>query len=96
MKVLLETGRTHQIRVHMASINHGIVGDKLYGGRLKLPPKALPELVQLLQKFPRQALHAKQLSLKHPRSGEIMTWEAPLPKDFLSLLNLLQKDNSSS
>ena len=88
----LETGRTHQIRVHMAHIRHPLVGDPLYGGRGKLPAGASLELIQTLQRFPRQALHAAELALIHPASGEPMHWSAPMPEDMLQLLALLRED----
>ncbi|WP_226666284.1 23S rRNA pseudouridine(1911/1915/1917) synthase RluD [Microbulbifer aggregans] len=89
----LETGRTHQIRVHMAHIRHPLVGDPLYGGRSKLPPGAYPELITALQQFPRQALHAAELALYHPVTGEPMHWSAPMPEDMLQLIQLLRDDN---
>ncbi|QKX17363.1 23S rRNA pseudouridine(1911/1915/1917) synthase RluD [Microbulbifer sp. YPW1] len=89
----LETGRTHQIRVHMAHIRHPLVGDPLYGGRNKLPTGADPDLVAALQQFPRQALHAAELALIHPQTGEPMHWSAPMPEDMLQLLALLRADN---
>ncbi|WP_295802702.1 23S rRNA pseudouridine(1911/1915/1917) synthase RluD [uncultured Microbulbifer sp.] len=89
----LETGRTHQIRVHMAHIRHPLVGDPLYGGRGKLPAGASPELIRALQQFPRQALHAAELALIHPESGEPMHWSAPMPEDMLQLLALLRADD---
>ncbi len=93
LRCKLETGRTHQIRVHMAHIRHPLVGDPLYGGRPKLPPEASAELVRALQQFPRQALHAAELSLLHPQSGEEMHWRAPMPGDMLRLLELLRADS---
>lgn len=89
----LETGRTHQIRVHMAHIRHPLVGDSLYGGRGKLSAGASAALIQALQQFPRQALHAAELALIHPASGEPMHWSAPVPEDMLQLLDLLRADN---
>ncbi|WP_226704095.1 23S rRNA pseudouridine(1911/1915/1917) synthase RluD [Microbulbifer elongatus] len=89
----LETGRTHQIRVHMAHIRHPLVGDPLYGGRNKLPTGAEPALVEALQQFPRQALHAAELALIHPATGEPMHWSAPMPEDMLQLLELMRADN---
>ena len=86
LQVQLETGRTHQIRVHMEHIKHALVGDQLYGGRAKLPKGVTPELRDLLQQFKRQALHAAQLTLTHPESGELMSWHSPLPNDFECLL----------
>ena len=90
--VKLETGRTHQIRVHMAHINHPLVGDPVYGGRFQLPAACAPELAEQLRGFRRQALHARRLSFVHPGSGETMTWEAPLPDDMQSLLASLDAD----
>ncbi|WP_299584272.1 23S rRNA pseudouridine(1911/1915/1917) synthase RluD [uncultured Microbulbifer sp.] len=92
LRCKLETGRTHQIRVHMAHIRHPLVGDPLYGGRAKLPAEATGELIQALQSFPRQALHAAELALIHPSSGEKMHWCAPMPADMLALLDLLDRD----
>ncbi|WP_237060512.1 23S rRNA pseudouridine(1911/1915/1917) synthase RluD [Microbulbifer sediminum] len=88
----LETGRTHQIRVHMAHIRHPLVGDPLYGGRPRVPPEAADALLQELRHFPRQALHAAQLALVHPGSGEDMHWSTPMPADMLHLLELLRAD----
>jgi 23S rRNA pseudouridine1911/1915/1917 synthase len=88
LNVELDTGRTHQIRVHMAHINHAIVGDQLYG-KLRLPKKAAAELRDALVDFKRQALHAHTLGLEHPRTGEYLEFTAPLPDDMTSLLNLL-------
>jgi 23S rRNA pseudouridine1911/1915/1917 synthase len=92
IKVNLETGRTHQIRVHMAHIHFPLVGDPLYGGRLKLPPGAGQALIETLRGFRRQALHAMRLSLRHPESGESLSWEAPLPADMKRLLAALEED----
>ena len=88
----LETGRTHQIRVHMAHIHHPLVGDPLYGGGLKLPRRATPELVTALRGFRRQALHAERLAFVHPVSGEAMSFEAPRPDD----MELLRIDTEGS
>jgi 23S rRNA pseudouridine1911/1915/1917 synthase len=92
ISVQLETGRTHQIRVHMAHIRYPLVGDPVYGRRVALPPAASPLLKQTLQDFHRQALHARRLGLKHPLSGESMHWEAPLPQDMQDLLAALADD----
>jgi 23S rRNA pseudouridine1911/1915/1917 synthase len=92
IKVQLETGRTHQIRVHMSYLRHPIVGDPVYAGRHRVPAGALPELVNYLQGFKRQALHAWRLSLVHPETGEEVSYEAPLPDDMRQLIELLQRD----
>lgn len=94
IKVNLQTGRTHQIRVHMASINHPLVGDQVYGGRLKIPAKISAELKQCLQNFKHQALHASCLGLIHPITNKFMEWKAPLPYDMQELLNALNIDCS--
>ncbi len=87
----LETGRTHQIRVHMAHAGHGLIGDPTYGGKRKLPLKALSETaIAAVQSFPRQALHAAVLGFVHPISGEAMRFEAPLPQDMQDLLDALR------
>ena len=88
----LETGRTHQIRVHMAHRNYPLVGDPLYGGRLKQPAGATEALRQALHKFPRQALHARKLGLIHPATGEYREFEAPLPADMTGLIAALEND----
>ena len=92
VKVQLETGRTHQIRVHMSHLRHPIVGDPVYAGRHRNPAGALPELLSFLQQFKRQALHAWKLTFEHPDSGEEVTFEAPLPDDMQQLITLLQAD----
>ncbi len=92
----LETGRTHQIRVHMAHLRHPLVGDPVYGGRLKLPAGANEELKLMLRNFSRQALHARSLTLVHPESGKAMSWTVPLPEDFELLLTLLEEDMRSA
>jgi len=92
VRVQLETGRTHQIRVHLAHIKYPIVGDRVYGGRLALPKGATPELMDALRSFPRQALHAAQLELAHPVSGKTLSFSAPLPKDMQDLLKVLARD----
>jgi 23S rRNA pseudouridine1911/1915/1917 synthase len=76
LRCRLETGRTHQIRVHLASLGHPLVGDPAYGARA--------------DRFPRQALHAARLALEHPVSGARWTWESPLPQDFAELLASLR------
>lgn len=92
VRVTLETGRTHQIRVHLAHIRHAVVGDSTYGGRLRLPRGASADLVTALRAFPRQALHAARLRLTHPRTGSAVEWQAPLPADMQTLLEVLRKD----
>lgn len=91
IRVKLETGRTHQIRVHMAHVRHPLVGDGTYGGRFKIPKGASDELIQALKSFPRQALHAATLGLEHPATGEYCEWTAPLPEDMLALLAALKQ-----
>ncbi len=95
IRVKLETGRTHQIRVHMAHIKYPLVGDKTYSGRFKLPAGASDFLKESLKSFPRQALHAKKLTLTHPKTGEEMSWEADLPDDMLALLEALNEPSQS-
>ncbi|MDN7125068.1 23S rRNA pseudouridine(1911/1915/1917) synthase RluD [Pseudidiomarina terrestris] len=95
LRLRLETGRTHQIRVHMAHLRHPLVGDHTYGGRPRPPQNASPELLEFLRGFRRQALHAARLSLHHPISGEWMSWDAPTPKDFLELLTMLRADRKA-
>ena len=94
VKAILETGRTHQIRVHLSYIGHSIVGDPMYGGRVRFPKKASEELKEVLLNFKRQALHSKKLTLSHPISGEVMSWKAPLPDDMLELLSVLKEFDS--
>jgi 23S rRNA pseudouridine1911/1915/1917 synthase len=88
----LETGRTHQIRVHLAHINHPLLGDPLYGGGLKLPKGATPELIAVLRGFRRQALHAERLSFVHPVSGETLSFNADRPADQQALIDVLRAD----
>ena len=90
LNVALMTGRTHQIRVHMAHINHPVVGDPLYGGQTRIPAGINSTLRQALQQFKRQALHACSLSFVHPHTEEQLTFTAPLPDDFQSLLTTLE------
>ncbi len=95
VQVNLETGRTHQIRVHMAYVNHPILGDPVYGGRLQIPAACSPELASYLQSFRRQALHARKLALLHPISNQEMQWEVSRPQDMHKLLLLLTADNKA-
>lgn len=90
IKVRLETGRTHQIRVHMANIRYPLVGDPVYGGRMKIPPGCPESLMQVLKSFRRQALHAAGLGLIHPKTRQPMEWEIPLPDDMAELLQALR------
>lgn len=92
LRLALESGRTHQIRVHMAHIDHPLVGDPVYGGRLRLPAGAGTELSERLRAFKRQALHAEQLKLRHPVSEQAMHWRSPLPPDMRELLAALEED----
>jgi 23S rRNA pseudouridine1911/1915/1917 synthase len=92
LSLRLETGRTHQIRVHMAHIRHPLVGDPVYGRRLRLPPGASEALIATLRAFKRQALHAARLGLSHPVSGEMLEWQAPVPDDMAQLLAVLEAD----
>lgn len=94
-RVKLETGRTHQIRVHMSHVGYPLVGDPVYGGRFRIPPAASQTMVQSLKEFPRQALHARFLELDHPISGQRMKWQSPLPDDFVWLLTLLRQDREA-
>ncbi|MDR5907147.1 23S rRNA pseudouridine(1911/1915/1917) synthase RluD [Franzmannia qiaohouensis] len=91
----LETGRTHQIRVHLAHKRFPLIGDALYGGRLKLPPGADDALKDLLRGFPRQALHARKLAFVHPASGQRVEYRAELPDDMLMLLDYLRHDHAT-
>ncbi len=88
LRCRLETGRTHQIRVHLTHIGHPLIGDSVYtkGGQ-----KCAPQLRELLNGFPRQALHATQLALEHPTTGEWMEWEVPLPEDMEELLDQIDE-----
>jgi 23S rRNA pseudouridine1911/1915/1917 synthase len=92
IKVQLETGRTHQIRVHMSHMRHPIVGDPVYAGRQRIPAGAGADLLAYLQSFKRQALHAWRLNFIHPEHGDEVSYEAPLPEDMLQLISLLQAD----
>ena len=94
VKAILETGRTHQIRVHLSHVGHSLIGDVMYGGRVRFPKKASEELKLALVNFKRQALHSKKLTLTHPISGDLMSWKAPLPDDMQKLLDELKKYDS--
>jgi 23S rRNA pseudouridine1911/1915/1917 synthase len=92
IRLQLETGRTHQIRVHMAHIRYPLVGDRVYGGRLLLPKGASTELIETLRAFKRQALHAARLAFEHPVTGRAVEVTAALPEDFQALLAALAAD----
>ncbi len=92
VRVQLETGRTHQIRVHLQHVGYPIVGDRVYGGRLEMPKGATEELRVALRTFPRQALHAARLQLEHPVTGKALECLAPLPADMQQLLAVLARD----
>jgi len=88
----LETGRTHQIRVHFAHKRHPLVGDPVYGGRLKIPAGTSGSLADVLRGFGRQALHASRIEFRHPADEEVLTLHADLPNDFIELLQALAED----
>lgn len=92
VRVQLETGRTHQIRVHMAHVKYPLVGDRVYGGRLLLPKGATPELIDAIRGFKRQALHAARLAFEHPISGKPIECTAAIPADIRGLLDALMRD----
>lgn len=92
VQVTLESGRTHQIRVHMAHLRFPVLGDPTYGGRLRIPKGASDKLAGLLREFNRQALHAMKLALIHPASGKRMQWTASVPEDMSELMEALAKD----
>lgn len=96
IKVKLETGRTHQIRVHMAHIHHPLLGDKTYVGRFHLPKKASYLLLNCIRQFSRQALHAQCLGIIHPISLQPMEWQSPLPEDMKELINCLREDKHNA
>jgi 23S rRNA pseudouridine1911/1915/1917 synthase len=96
VRVQLETGRTHQIRVHLAHAGYPLVGDRVYGGRLTLPRGATEELRQALRDFPRQALHAVRLQLEHPVTGRPLECRSPLPDDMQQLLAVLARDATAA
>lgn len=91
--VNLETGRTHQIRVHMSHRHYPLIGDPLYGGRPRIPKGASDLLVDTLRHFPRQALHARSLGFIHPASGEQVQFECPLPEDIVNLIAVLEAED---
>ncbi|GAA4885756.1 23S rRNA pseudouridine(1911/1915/1917) synthase RluD [Ferrimonas pelagia] len=92
LRLRLETGRTHQIRVHMAHLGHPLIGDPFYSGRPRPLKGASEDLRNAIRGFGRQALHAAMLRLEHPMTGELMTWQAPIPDDMVKLTELLRTD----
>lgn len=94
VSVQLETGRTHQIRVHFAYRGYPLVGDRTYGGRLAIPARASDRLRDTLRRFSRQALHAQRLEFVHPLSDEVVDLEVPPPDDFAELLAALEEDEA--
>ena len=91
VKAVLETGRTHQIRVHLSHIGHPLIADPTYGGKVRFPKQAQAQLKSTLRALNRHALHAKKLRLTHPISGNVMSWKVPLPKDLQHLLQVLSE-----
>lgn len=92
LRVALETGRTHQIRVHLSWKHMPIVGDQMYGGRPRVPAGASESVRQAVQQFPRQALHATRLGLHHPVSGDYLQWQVAVPADMAALLDTLRAE----
>lgn len=92
LHVKLETGRTHQIRVHMSDMHHPLVGDELYNARFHIPRECSKAMEGCLVHFRRQALHARRLGLIHPVSGQMMSWSADAPEDFKFLLRTLREE----
>jgi len=92
VRVKLETGRTHQIRVHMAYINYPLVGDQVYGGRFQMPANCSEQLEVELRGFKRQALHATKLGLQHPETDEYCEWELAMPDDMVSLIKAIEQN----
>lgn len=93
LRLRLETGRTHQIRVHMAYLRHALLGDPVYSGRPKPIKNSSPELREAMRGFKRQALHAVKLEFEHPITGEEMKWQAPIPQDMAEMTELLHQDS---
>ncbi len=95
LRLRLETGRTHQIRVHMAYIKHPLVGDPVYGGkRARFIPNASAEFTHAINTFPRQALHATYIEFKHPFKDEMMSFNSPIPEDIMGLIDVLRQDTA--
>ena len=91
IRVELETGRTHQIRVHLAHVGHPLLGDPVYGGRLALPPGGDTLVTETLKRFRRQALHAARLAFPHPRGGQPLEFERAPPEDMRALIDVLRR-----
>jgi len=94
IKAILETGRTHQIRVHMSHIGHPLLGDFTYGGKVKFPKGSKEELKVAIKEFSRQALHAKKLSINHPVDNKELSWKSKLPEDLDAMINILREYDS--
>jgi 23S rRNA pseudouridine1911/1915/1917 synthase len=92
VRVQLETGRTHQIRVHLTHVGYPLVGDALYGKRLVLPKTPTPRLTEVVRRFRRQALHAAKLAFAHPVTHDLLEVTAPVPADFAELVDALRED----
>ncbi|HAS6174117.1 TPA: 23S rRNA pseudouridine(1911/1915/1917) synthase RluD [Vibrio vulnificus] len=92
IRLRLETGRTHQIRVHMSCIQHPLLGDAAYGGRARIPAGASEDVTAMIRNFDRQALHAVMLRFEHPITGEEMEFHAPVPDDMVELTETLRRD----
>lgn len=92
IRLRLESGRTHQIRVHMSYLQHPLLGDTAYGGRARIPSHASDELVDMIRSFDRQALHAAMLRFEHPVSGELLEFHAPIPDDMVAITEALRAD----
>ncbi len=92
IRLRLETGRTHQIRVHMAYLQHPLLGDTAYGGRARIPKGATQELTDMIRNFDRQALHAVMLKFNHPTTGEEVQFHAPVPDDMVAMTEALRED----
>jgi 23S rRNA pseudouridine1911/1915/1917 synthase len=96
VRVTLETGRTHQIRLHLSHAGYPLVGDPVYGGRLVIPRGATPALAEALRGFRRQALHAAKLRFPHPRDGHGVEVESKLPADLRALIAALKRDRDAA
>lgn len=95
IRLQLETGRTHQIRVHMEHIRFALLGDPVYGHRLQIPKESSEQLIEGLRGFKRQALHAARLGLEHPATGEWVEHESPFPDDMEQMIELLREDREA-